>query len=133
MKCTLLTLFAISTILCSGQKNNGFEITGKLTNAEGKKIYLTQRGNGFSSNTKVIMFDSCIVKNNYFSFKGHLPEPNYYSLLTKNGTGWKFFILDNTSKLTIIGNVDSIFNSKVTGSLENLLSDSLESKLSPFL
>ena len=98
MKRTLLTLFVSSTILCSGQKNNGFEITGELLNAEGTKIYLTQRGKGLSSSTKVIMFDSCIVKNNHFSFKGHVPEPNYYSILSKNGRGWQCFILDNTSK-----------------------------------
>lgn len=132
MKQIFLLLFTCFSLLTDGQ-TNGFQISGRLINAEGKKLYLTQRGNGLGSGSEVVMFDSCFVSNGCFFFKGRLNEPDYYSILVENGKGWQCFILENSSELLFVGNADSIWKSKVTGSEENRLADSLNAILSPII
>jgi hypothetical protein len=128
MKNILLFILGFYTIVSNGQQSNGFEILGKITNANGKQIYLTKRGYLLSNLSKVVPLDSCLVTNGSFQFRGQVNEQNYYSLFVKGCKGWKPFILDNT-KLEFIGNADSIYDAKVIGSRENVLSDSLNLSL----
>lgn len=65
---------------------------------------------------KTIYIDSAIVKNGKFTFSGKVNEPDYYSLLYKNG--WKPFILDN-SILTFTGDANEpLYKSTIFGSRE---------------
>ncbi|QIA08794.1 TlpA disulfide reductase family protein [Draconibacterium halophilum] len=125
----LFVLSILILFLINCQKPDGFIIKGYLTNADGKKVYITQRGGGLSSGSKVELLDSCIVKNGKFQFHGNLDEPNYYSVLVENTKGWKHFILDCNSMLTIDGNADSIWKATISGSADNKLLDSLKIEL----
>ncbi|HHT23707.1 MAG TPA: AhpC/TSA family protein [Bacteroidales bacterium] len=133
MKQLTFIIFIFFAIVTKGQESNGYEIRGTMLNAEGKQLYLTQRGNGMKSDSKVILLDSCVVHNEEFYLHGRVNETNYYSILIKNGKGWKPFILDNNSKLTFSGNADAIWEAKVSGSIDNKLSDSLSFVLNPLI
>lgn len=125
----LFVLSGLILFLINCQKPAGYLIQGYLTNAEGKKVYITKRGGGLSSGSKIELLDSCFIKNGKFQFHGIIDEPNYYSVLVENTRGWKHFILDYNSKLTIDGNADSIWKAKVSGSMDNKLLDSLKFEL----
>ncbi len=133
MKQITFIIFIFFTILAKGQESHEYEIRGKMINADGKQLYLTQRGYYFNDYLKVVLLDSCIVKNGEFYLHGRVNETDFYSILIKNVRSWKPFILDNNSKLIFSGNADSIWAAKITGSLDNKLFDSLRFALSPLI
>lgn len=111
--------------------SNEFKIFGNLKNGDGKKVYLIKGANASSVSNKIIDLDSCLVKNNMFTFKGELEESNFYSIYLKDGIGWKYFILSNNDKIILTGNADTIWNSKIEGSYENQLYSKLNLALIP--
>lgn len=120
-----LLIFIVSwPMILLGQVPCHYEIAGQITKAEGKQLYLTQRGMALDSNEKIILLDSCKVIDGRFLFKGTINEPNYYSLFVESQKSWKPFILGN-SKLTFSGDADSIWTAIVSGSKDNTKADSL--------
>lgn len=99
------------------QSKMKYHIEGELIGLNNSKIYLTNKPNGIMSGYKVIYFDSCVAKNNKFTFIGYFEEITFYSIET--GTGpWRSFLIDS-SKITIRGKLDSIFKCEVKGSREH--------------
>jgi len=115
------------------QSKSGFEIIGNIINAEGKKVYLTKRGGGLSSGSKIVLLDSCIIHNDNFFFHGRINEPDNYAIFIENDKSWKTFILDNC-RVELIGNSDSIWQSKViSSSADQALSAELARQINPLI
>lgn len=123
-----LILFVFWPMILLGQVPCNYEIAGQITNAEGKQLFLTQRGYALDSNEKIILLDSCKVIDGRFQFKGTISEPNYYSIFVESQKSWKPFILGN-SRLIFSGNADSIWIASVSGSKDNAKADSLHNAL----
>lgn len=93
-----------------GQKTSGFEISGRIHNAEGKKIYV-------ASTAQAVAIDSAVIHNGAFTLKGKVKEPDYYALVVEGKPTYTWFVLSN-AKLTFTGNADSMRQAKITGSRE---------------
>ena len=112
---SLLILSSIAQT-CFGQTQKNYVIKGHFTNAEGQKVYLIKRAQSYHSYEKTNIIDSSIVKNDNFIFKGHVKEPDYYSILFNKD--WKPFILDN-SPLSFSGDANEYLSkSSIKGSKE---------------
>lgn len=105
---------------CFGQSNEGYTIEGHLLNLENRKVYLGNKGQGTNAGFKVKYFDSVLSKSGDFVFRGKLSEPNLYSIEIEGGRGWRPFVLEN-SHIIISGNADSLWLSRVSGSIEDSL------------
>lgn len=118
MKRILLISIATFLVLKSNAQvkpDDGFVLTGKLTDAGNKTIYLTQD----SYYLEVQNRDSVVADNaGKFVFRGVLKEPAIYVLSVHGRSNVLSFYLEN-SKIHISGSIDSISRAKVTGSKEN--------------
>lgn len=122
MKITEYCLLFVLGVLISGSAfaQTGFSIKGHVENAEGLKVYLTQRGGALSSGTETLLLDSVLVANGQFLLKGHVGEPQYYSIIIENKRGWKPFLLEN-KQYEITGDADAIWQAEIDGSEEILI------------
>lgn len=117
-----LAFFCLILVLASSckQKYSGYVIVGSLSNAEGLKVYLTDRSFIKSKGFKDFIFDSCIVSNGEFQFSGVVNETTVYSIIVEGMKSWKPIIMENT-KISFIGSADSLHKSIISGSKENEL------------
>lgn len=117
----ILLIFSLPTY---GQYNTGFEIAGEITNAEGKKIYV-------SPTAQANAIGSTIVKNGMFTLKGKVKETDYYALLVEGKPAYLPFILSN-DKLIFKGNADSLRHANISGSKELIAAQKLRNIIKPF-
>ena len=111
----LLIFFLIVPIFGLGQSK--FNIKGHLKNSSGRKIYLTNRGLGFSDKLNEIRYDSTIAHNDEFLFNGQLDHFAYYGIRVEGENDWKAFIIDTTIFLN--GKVLNIWDSTLVYSTQN--------------
>ena len=114
----------IFSVHAFGQASRGFEITGEIQNAEGKKIFVAPRA-------EAVAIDSAIVKNGKFRLSGKVKETDYYALLIEGQRAYLPFILSN-DKLTFKGDADSIRLAHISGSKELHAAQKLRNIIKPF-
>lgn len=96
-KVHFFVLFA-AIVFFSCSKPGGFEISGKITNAGGKKLYLDE----LKVSSKVPV-DSVVLKDDgSFKFTGKIGYPNFY-LLRLNERNFITLLVDTVEKITVRG------------------------------
>lgn len=127
MKTLHLTLLIalINLVMVKSQESehmnnkNGFKITGTITNANGKKVYVAHdvASSKMGVPAKLIILDSCIIRNNSFILRGHVSEPNFYFIYVQNKKGATNFILDNAN-LKYYANANLLTDGRITGPVD---------------
>ncbi len=116
-------VMAAFTFAC--KKPNGFEISGKITNADGKYLYLDELR--VSSNVPVDSIQ--LEKDGSFEFKGKIGYPNFY-LLRLNEKNFITLLVDTTEKITVYGDAANFARDYIVeGSPGSLLVQELNNKL----
>ena len=91
-------MFFLATFIFACNKPNGFVISGKITNAEGKYLYMDELKVASS-----IPIDSVeIKKDGSFEFKGKINYPNFF-LLRLNEKNFVTLLVDTAEKIKIYG------------------------------
>jgi len=100
---------------CSNTTDSeGFTVSGKLDNADGKTIYLKMVSN------KLMTIDSAIVENGTYHLSGTTESPELYIFLVgKDFKQFAYLALDNTTQLILNGDASDLINTyTVEGSEE---------------
>ncbi len=122
----ITVLLIVATLFsCSNTAStDGFSVSGKLENADGKTVYLKL----VSQN--LVTIDSAIVENGLFELTGSKESSELY--LFQIGTTFEQFtylVLDNSTQLVLNGDAENLAKSyTVEGSEENKLIKELTSK-----
>jgi peroxiredoxin len=98
MKKIFLIVVALAALTFACKKQNGFVIEGKITNAEGKYLYLEELK--VSSSVPVDSVE--LGKDGSFKFKGKIGYPNFY-LLSLNKNNFVTLLVDTTEKISVFG------------------------------
>ncbi len=102
----LVILFLVS---CSTKPH--YTVKGKIAGSDSIMFYLQKR-----DAARTITIDSALSRKGTFTIKGGVVEyPQMIQLVAGNTRKRTAFYLEN-SEITITGNLDSLFNAKVTGS-----------------
>lgn len=122
-----ISLIAASVIIAScTPKTPHYVVKGMINGSDSVTFYLQKREAG-----KVVSFDSAVSKKGNFVFKGgKVIHPEMVQLVAGNTKKRIPFFLEN-SEITIKGNLDSLFNAKITGSKTQSESDSLIRSIKP--
>lgn len=93
----IFPVIAILVLLVSGCKEpNGFVISGKITNAEGRYLYMDELKVASS-----VPVDSVkIQKDGHFEFKGQISYPNFF-LLRLSEKNFVTLLVDSTEKISV--------------------------------
>lgn len=75
---------------CSNQNPGGFIVSGKITNANDQKIFLS-----IIESQNIVDLDSCVVKKGKFELKGTYSEPDFY-LIKFDNQSFIYLIVDST-------------------------------------
>lgn len=112
--------------MVSCSTNEHYVLKGNIEGAEGEVVYLQENTGG-----SLIKIDSTIIVNSSFEFeKGRVEIPSMYYLSVEGKRGSLGFFLEN-SEIIITGQVDSIYNARVEGSLSQQLFDAYNDELNP--
>src|SRR5687768_6126927 len=103
----ILFLFITNNAL-SQKKASQFVITAKVAHFTDSLVYLNYGTLGASKT------DTAIVKNGNFTFKGHVSEPVPAMIFSKTFKVKIDLYIENIP-ITVIGDADSMYNTKVTG------------------
>ncbi len=96
VKKIFLILLVLAAFISACKKPNGFVISGKITNAEEKYLYLDELKVAAS-----VPIDSVkIKKDGSFEFKGQIDYPNFY-LLRLSGENFVTLLVDTTEKIAV--------------------------------
>jgi peroxiredoxin len=93
----VLLVFAAVLFACNNGPK-GFVISGKITNAEGKYLYLDE----LKVASSVTVDSVKIKKNGAFEFKGSIDYPNFY-LLRLSDKNFVTLLVDTTEHITVYG------------------------------
>ena len=85
-------------LMCGCKKHDGFVISGKITNAEGKYLYIDELRVASS-----VPFDSVKIKEDgSFEFKGRISYPNFM-LLRLSEKNFITLLVDTTENIKVLG------------------------------
>ena len=119
------TLIIFSVFLASCIKQNGFEINGKITNSDGKYLYLDELKVSSSIPVDSVMLE----KDGSFKFNGKIDYPNFY-LLRLNEKNFVTLLVDTTEKISVFGDASNFSRDYIVeGSPGSLLVQELNNKL----
>lgn len=125
MKKTTVLVIALATILVACNKPNGFVISGKITNAKEKYLYLDE----LKVSSSVPVDSVKINEDGSFKFKGKINYPNFY-LLRINEKNFVTLLVDTTEKINVYGDASNFARDYVVeGSPGSLLVQELNNKL----
>ena len=125
MKRIFSIAFAITVLAIGCKKQNGFVIDGKITNAQGKYLYLEELK--VSSSIPVDSVE--LGKDGSFKFKGKIDYPNFY-LLSLNRNNFVTLLVDTTEKISVFGDAANFSRDYVVqGSPGSLLVQELNNML----
>ncbi len=117
----IVLLFVI--ISCS--KQDGFVIRGKITNSEGKYLYLDE----LKVMSSMPVDSVKLGKDGSFEFEGKIDYPNFY-LLRLNRRNFVTLLVDTTEKITVYGDAANFSRDYIVeGSPGSLLVQELNNKL----
>jgi peroxiredoxin len=125
MKKIFSIAFALTALTFACKKPDGFVINGKITNAEGKYLYLEELKVASS-----IPVDSVeLGKDGSFKFKGKIKYPNFY-LLSLNKNNFVTLLVDTTEKISVYGDAANFSRDYIVqGSPGSLLVQELNNML----
>jgi len=119
----LLIILLALTIGC--KKHAGFVISGKITNAEGKFLYIDE----LRVASSVPMDSVKIKKDGSFEFTGHIKYPNFF-LLRLNEKNFVTLLVDTTEQVKVFGDAANFSRDYVVeGSPGSLLVQELNEHL----
>ncbi|HEX7584766.1 MAG TPA: TlpA disulfide reductase family protein [Prolixibacteraceae bacterium] len=119
----IVIALAAFTFACT--KHEGFVISGKITNAEGKYLHLDELK--VSSSVPVDSVE--LRKDGSFKFTGKINYPNFY-LLRLNEKNFVTLLVDTTEKITVIGDAANFSHDYIVeGSPGSVLVQELNNKL----
>lgn len=120
---SIVIILAALTFACS--KPNGFVINGKITNAEGKYLYLDE----LKVSSSILIDSVKLEKDGSFTFKGKINYPNFY-LLRLNEKNFITLLVDTTERITVFGDAANFSRDYIVkGSTGSLLVQELNNKL----
>lgn len=126
MKKLILFLVVIELVLVSCNNNPKYSISGSISNAEGKYLYL----NELKVNSQAKLDSVLLKKNGEFEFKGEVTYPTFY-LLKLSDQNFVTLLVDSTEQVEVHGDAANFSRDyKVTGSEGSLLVQELNTKLS---
>lgn len=125
VKKTFLILLVLAAFISACKKPNGFVISGKITNAEEKYLYLDELKVAAS-----VPIDSVkIKKDGSFEFKGKINYPNFF-LLRLSDQNFLTLLVDTTEKITVYGDAANFSRDYIVeGSPGSLLVQELNNHL----
>jgi peroxiredoxin len=91
----VLVCIVVVAASCRSKYGGDFSVNGKIDNATGTKIYLTELPFDVSGTKQPIILDSTTLKNGSFELKGLAKSEGIYSISLENGPS---FTLVNDSK-----------------------------------
>ena len=125
MKKIFLILLVLAAFISACKKPNGFVISGKITNAEEKYLYLDELKVAAS-----VPIDSVkLKKDGSFEFKGKINYPNFF-LLRLTDQNFLTLLVDTTEKITVYGDAANFSRDYIVeGSPGSLLVQELNNRL----
>ena len=125
MKSKLIFLLAVLAVACSDESK--YLITGKITNAEGKYVYLDE----LKLTSRVNIDSMKIDKNGQFNFKGEVGIPTYFLLgLDDKERNFITLLVDSAEHVEIYGDMANFSQDYiVTGSEGSTLVQELDVRL----
>jgi peroxiredoxin len=125
VKKIFLILLVLAAFISACKKPNGFVISGKITNAEEKYLYLDELKVAAS-----VPIDSVkIKKDGSFEFKGKIDYPNFF-LLRLTDQNFLTLLVDTTEKITVYGDAANFSRDYIVeGSPGSLLVQELSNRL----
>ena len=125
MKKLFLVALALTILTFACNKPDGFVVNGKITNAEGRYLYLEELKVSSS-----IPIDSVkLNKDGAFKFKGKIGYPNFY-LLSLNKNNFVTLLVDTTEKISVYGDAANFSRDYIVqGSPGSLLVQELNNML----
>lgn len=125
MKKIYSIVIALAAFASACNKHNGFVINGKITNAEGKYLYLDE----LKVSSSVPVDSVKLKKDGSFTFKGKISYPNFY-LIRLNKKNFVTMLVDTTEKITVYGDAANFSRDYIVeGSPGSLLVQELNNKL----
>ena len=125
MKKALPIVLFLAALIFACSKPNGFVISGKITNAEGKYVYMDELKVASS-----VPIDSVKVKKDgTFEFKGKIGFPNFF-LLRLNEKNFVTLLVDTAEKIVVHGDAANFSRDYIVeGSPGSLLVQELNNHL----
>ena len=118
-------ILVLSVFFISCTKQNGFVIKGKITNSEGKYLYLDE----LKVSSSVPVDSVKLEKDGSFKFNGKISYPNFY-LLRLNERNFVTLLVDTTENISIYGDAANFSRDYIVeGSPGSLLVQELNNKL----
>ena len=106
-----LIYLIISAVLISCSTKPHYTVKGKITGSDSITFYLQKREAG-----KLVSIDSAVSKKGSFTMKGGVVDyPQMIQLVAGNTRKRTSFYLENADVM-ITGNLDSLYNAKISGS-----------------
>lgn len=109
----LVFIAVVASAVYSCNPEPSYLITGEISGADGKLVYLQKRGNG-----TWIKIDSAEIADDFFQFSGRVAYPSAHYLRVEGKRGYKMFLLEN-SDVIVTGSADTLYNLKIGGSVSN--------------
>ena len=98
MKKVFPLVVILAAILFACNKPNGFVISGKITNSEGKYLFL----DGLKVASSIPIDSVKIKKDGSFEFTGKIKYPNFY-LLRLSEKNFVTLLVDTAEKINVYG------------------------------
>lgn len=125
MKKIFSIAIALAALTFACKKPDGFVINGKITNAEGRYLYLEELKVSSSIPVDSVELD----KDGSFKFKGKIGYPNFY-LLSLNKNNFVTLLVDTTEKISVYGDAANFSRDYIVqGSPGSLLVQELNNML----
>lgn len=118
-------IVCLAAIAFACKDPNGFVISGKITNAEGRYLYMDELKVASS-----VPIDSVkIKKDGQFEFKGHISYPNFFLLRTSE-KNFITLLVDSTEKISVYADAANFSRDYIVeGSPGSLLVQELNNRL----
>jgi len=112
---TSIIFLGLYSCSSTGQSSDGFEISGKIENGQGKTVYLDNFGN-----TKPVPVDSMVIaEDGSYKLSSTTPFADFFVIRLDNNQ-FAYLVIDSLDKVTINGNYDDFATSyTVEGSEES--------------
>jgi peroxiredoxin len=118
-------IILLSTFFISCHKQDGFVINGKITNSEGKYLYLDE----LKVSSSIPVDSVKLEKDGTFKFEGKIGYPNFY-LLRLTEKNFVTLLVDTTENISIYGDAANFSRDYIVeGSSGSLLVQELNNKL----
>jgi len=124
-KHSYIAFIALVLIISSCKKHNGFVISGKITNSEGKYLYLDE----LKVSSSITVDSVKLERDGSFNFKGEINYPNFY-ILRLTERNFITLLVDTVEQIVVRGDAANFSQDySVDGSPGSLLVQELNSKL----